>query len=168
VLDLTATATRPGSRTRTLGQVATDADGRFRYLPRAGSSRSVTIGYRAFHLETAPSATATVALRVRAGVMLSVRPRRVSPTGRIEFTGRLKGGPRRAGTQVVIYAVGTRSRDRIPVATIRANSKGRFRYRYRFRNGSPGVSYRFRATLHQQRSYPYATGSSRTVTVRIR
>jgi len=68
---------------------------------------------------------------------------------------------------VVIYALGGR-RARIPVTTVRANAKGRFRYRYRFSNSSPGVTYRFQATMHSQRSYPYATGNSRPATVRIR
>jgi hypothetical protein len=167
VLDLTATAARPGASIRALGQIATDRDGRFRFLPRSGSSRRLTIGYRAFHLDEAPSATATLGLQVRAGLTLSVRPRRVSSRGTIRFDGRLRGGPGRAGTQVVIDALGGR-RDRIPVATVRANAKGRFHYRYRFRNSAPGVTYRFQATMHAQRSYPYATGSSRTATVRIR
>ena len=46
--------------------------------------------------------------------------------------------------------------------------KGRFHYRYRFRNSTPGTIYRFRATLHSQANYPFATGSSPVVTVRIR
>ena len=167
VLDVSAVAARPGASTRSLGQVATDVAGRFRYLPRAGSSRKLTIGYRAFHLDTAPSATATLNLSVRAGVALNVRPRRVSSRGRIAFSGRLRGGPGRAGTQVVIYALGG-ARSRIPVATVRANAKGQFHYRYRFRNSAPGVTYRFRAVMHSQASYPYATGNSRDVTVRIR
>jgi hypothetical protein len=167
VLDISATASRPGSSTRSLGQVATDAAGSFRYLPRSGSSRKVTIGYRAFHLDTAASAIATLNVSVRAGVTLSVRPRRASSRGRITFSGRLRGGPGRAGTQVVIYALGG-ARSRIPVTTVRANAKGRFHYRYRFRNSAPGVTYRFQATMHSQSSYPYATGNSRPVTVRIR
>jgi hypothetical protein len=79
----------------------------------------------------------------------------------------LRGGPGREGTQVVIYALGG-PRERIPVATVRSNARGRFRYRYRFRNSSPGTTYRFVATMHAQRSYPYATGSSNLATVRIR
>jgi hypothetical protein len=83
-------------------------------------------------------------LSVGAGVTLSVTPRRVSSRGTIRFNGRLRGGPGRAGTQVVIYALGG-ARERIPVATVRASVEGKFRYRY-----------------------PYATGSSGTATVRIR
>jgi hypothetical protein len=167
VLDISATTGRPGSTVKPLGQVATDAKGRFRYLPRSGSSRKLTVGYRAFHLDDAASASTTMSLNVRAGVTLRVKPRRVSAHGRIQFTGRLRGGPGRAGTQVVIYALAG-PRDRIPVTTVRANKKGRFHFRYRFQNSSPGTTYRFRATLHSQRSYPYATGNSKPATVRIR
>jgi len=167
VLDIVSAAARPGASTRTIGQIATDANGRFRFLPRSGTSRKLTVRYRAFHLDDAPSAAATLTLSVRAGVTLSVTPRRVSSRGTIRFSGRLRGGPGRAGTQVVIYALGGR-RTRIPVTTVRANAMGRFRYRYRFSNSSPGVTYRFQATMHSQRSYPYATGNSRPATVRIR
>ena len=167
VLEIVATAARPGASTRAIGQIATDAHGRFRFLPSSGTSRKLTVQYRAFHLDDAPSAAATLTLSVRAGVTLSVTPRRVSSRGTIRFSGRLRGGPGRAGTQVVLYALGGR-RARIPVATVRANAKGRFHYRYRFSNSAPGVTYRFRATMHSQRSYPYATGNSRPATVRIR
>jgi hypothetical protein len=167
-LDIAATAARPGATTRALGQVATDADGAFRYLPRSGSSRHLVIGYRAFHLDEAPAALATVGLNVRAGVVLSVRPRRVSAHGRIKIDGRHRGGPGREGTQVVLYAVGARTRDRIPVTTVRANAKGQFHYRYRFRASAPGTVYRFQARLHSQANYPYASGDSLPVTVRIR
>jgi hypothetical protein len=168
VLTLTATAQRPSSSTRLLGQVTTNAQGGFRYPVPAGSSRRLNVDYRAFALDTAPSATASLVLSTRAGVTLHVRPRRVAQRGRIEFIGSLRGGLGRAGTQVVIYALGSRSRDRIPVATVRANTRGRFRFRYRFSHSASGTTYRFRATMHSQRGYPYATGHSRTVTVRIR
>jgi hypothetical protein len=166
-LDVSATTGRPGSRARVIGQVVTDGDGTFTYTPKAGSSRRISASYRAYTLDAAASAVSDVVLQARAGVRLSVSPKRVGPRGVIRFRGRLLGGPGRAGTQVVLYALGG-ARSRIPVATVRADSRGRFRYRYRFTNSSPGATYRFRATMHSQRSYPYATGSSRAVTVRIR
>ena len=166
-LDVSATTGRPGSRARIIGQVVTDGNGAFTFTPKAGSSRRITVSYRAYTLDAAASAVSDVVLQARAGVRLAVSPKRVGARGSIRFRGRLLGGPGRAGTQVVIYALGG-SRSRIPVATVRADTRGRFRYRYRFTNSSPGATYRFRATMHSQRSYPYATGSSRRVTVRIR
>lgn len=166
-LDVSATTGRPGSRARVIGQVVTDGNGAFTYAPKAGSSRRITVSYRAYTLDAAASAVSDVVLQTRAGLVFSVSPRRPGPRGTIRFRGRLRGGPGRAGTQVVISALGG-ARSRIPVATVRADARGRFRYRYRFTNSSPGTTYRFRATMHAQRSYPYATGSSRAVTVRIR
>jgi hypothetical protein len=166
-LDVSATTGRPGSRARVIGQVVTDGNGAFSYTPKAASSRRISISYRAYTLDAAASAVSDVVLQTRAGLAVSVSPRRVGARGTIRFRGRLRGGPGRAGTQVVIYALGG-ARSRIPVATVRADARGRFGYRYRFSNSSPGATYRFRAILHSQRSYPYATGSSRAVTVRIR
>jgi hypothetical protein len=162
-LDVAATTGRPGSRARVMGQVVTASDGAFTYTPRAGSSRRISVNYRAYTPDPSASAISEVMMQTRAGLSFSVAPKRVSSRGTIRF----RGGPGRGGTQVVIYALGGR-RARIPVATVRADSTGRFRYRYRFQNSSPGTTYRFRATMHSQRGYPYATGSSRPVTVRIR
>jgi hypothetical protein len=168
VLEVNATTDRPAGATRSLGQVITAADGTYHVLPRAGSSRAISVSYRAFGLDASATTSAKLKLQVRAGVSLSVSPRRVSARGTIRFAGRLQSVPGREGTQVVIYAVGSRSRDRIPVTTVRANAAGKFRYRYRFRNSTSGTMYRFRATLHSQANYPFATGSSPVVTVRIR
>jgi hypothetical protein len=51
---------------------------------------------------------------------------------------------------------------------VRSDAQGRFHYRYRFQTTTRGVTYRFEARMHAQRDYPYATASSRSVTVRIR
>jgi hypothetical protein len=75
-----------------------------------------------------------------------------------------------AGVQVVLVvleAVGRSGRQRVPVATLRADSRGRFRFRYRFLRSFAPFTYRFRARVIPQASYPYAGGSSRAVTVRI-
>src|SRR6201999_3501636 len=121
----------------------TDSAGRFRYLPRAGTSRQMIVSYRAFALDASPSVRATLSVQVRAGVTLNVTPRRVSPHGSIRFSGRLRGPQGRTGTQVVIYAIGERGRDRIPVAEVRVGANGRFHYHYRFTNSASGITYRF-------------------------
>ena len=153
-------------RPASIGQIATERGP----LPVPAEIRDIEEAhgqYRAFHLDDAPSAAATLTLSVRAGVTLSVTPRRVSSRGPFGSVGGCAAGPgaparRWSSTRWVGGGA------RIPVATVRANAKGRFRYRYRFSNSSPGVTYRFQATMHSQRSYPYATGNSRPATVRIR
>jgi len=96
-----------------------------------------------------------------------VRPHRVRNGGSVTFKGRLIGGPGRAETPVVLEAVGRNARKRVPVATLRTAPRGRFRFRYRFLRSFAPFTYRFRARLIPQASYPYAGGSSRVVIVRI-
>jgi hypothetical protein len=156
-----------GARWRDAGRVTTDSQGRFRYVATAGPSRTLRFTYRAFSLDPEPAAVADIDLRVRAGLTLSVRPRRVGPRGRISFRGRLLGGPGQAGDQVTLYAVAGRGRDRVPVAVVRTDRRGRFRFAYRFRRTIAPFTYRFRAKLPTQAGYPYAGAWSRTVTVKI-
>jgi hypothetical protein len=166
-IDVMATNLRPGAKTRREAEVVTRADGRFRYVPSRGPSRRLRLRYHAFTLDPAPSATAEVKMNVRAGIRLDVRPRRTTSRGTIHFAGRLAGGPGRAGVQVALYAVGRRGRARVPVEVLNTDRTGRFRFSYRFARTFAPFTYRFRARLNSQASYPYAAGSSRIVTVRI-
>jgi hypothetical protein len=156
-----------GARWRDAGSVTTDAQGRFRYVAGAGPSRSLRLTYHAFSLDPEPAATAGVDLRVRAGLAFSVRPRRVTSRGLITFRGGLLGGPGRAGNQVALYAVARRGRDRVPVAVVRTDRRGRFRFAYRFRRTFAPFTYRFRAKLPTQPGYPYVGTWSPTMTVRV-
>ena len=166
VLDLTAQAARPASATRAIGTVVTDRDGRFKVQAPRGSSRTVRIGYRAYTLDDAPAATATLNLNVKAALSLTVTPKRVRNGSVATFRGRLRGGPGQFGTQVTIYALG--GRRAIPVETVPADRRGRYRYRYRFRTIAGSTRFSFRAVVKAQPNYPYARGASSTVSVRAR
>jgi hypothetical protein len=166
-IEVMASNARPGARTRREGVIETRDDGRFRYVPLRGPSRRLQLRYHAFTLDPEPSASATMKFSVRAGVRLNVRPRRASSRGTVRFHGRLAGGPGRAGVQVTLYAVARRGRNRVPVAVLRTDDAGRFRFRYRFVRTFAPFTYRFQAHLERQRDYPYASSSSRKVTVRI-
>jgi hypothetical protein len=156
-----------GARWRDAGSVVTGADGRFRYVARPGPSRTLRFTYYAFSLDPDPAATAEMDLRVRAGLSFSVSPRQVGTHGRISFRGHLLGGPGRAGNQVTLYAVARRGRDRVPVAVLRTDRRGRFRFSYHFRRTFAPFTYRFRAKLPTQVGYPYAGVWSRIVAVRV-
>ena len=52
--------------------------------------------------------------------------------------------------------------------TIRSDDAGQWSVRYRFRRTSGVQRYRFRARLPAEGSYPFVTGVSRVVTVRVR
>jgi hypothetical protein len=165
-VEVTSTDRRLGARGRTLPPLITDAQGRFTFAPSAGASRIFEFAYRAFTLED-PVARSAVRLNVRAGVRLRLHPHRVTTRGRIVFEGRLLGGPGRRGTQVGLFAVARRGRDQVPVATLQADRRGRFRFSYRFRRTFAPFTYYFQAIVQRQNGYPYATGRSKRVSVRI-
>lgn len=166
-IDVLSRIRRPGSRFRLSGAVLTDASGEFAYRVPAGPSRIVRLAYRAFLQDVDYTVTTELRFGVRAGVSFRVAPRRVRNGGRVRFRGELQGGPGRRGTSVQIYAVGGRSRRDIPVETVRADRRGRFHYRYRFRSTFRPTRYAFLARVIRQGAYPYASGSSPAVAVRV-
>jgi hypothetical protein len=146
----------------------TGADGAwFVVLPRGVSSRDVTFRYRSHVNDTIASASASVRLRVRAGVHLAIRPRRARTGQAIRFSGRLLGGPLpRGGKQVVLMARASRGAW-VRFNVVRTDGRGRFRSVYRFRQ--PGAAlYRFRALSLSEAAYPYLAGGSNVVSVRKR
>jgi hypothetical protein len=146
----------------------TGADGAwFVVLPRGVSSRDVTFRYRSHANDTIASATASVRLRVRAGVHLAIHPRRARTGQSIRFDGRLLGGPMpRGGKQVVLMARASRGAW-VRFNVVRTDGRGRFRSVYRFRQ--PGAAlYRFRALSLSEAAYPYLAGGSNVVKVRKR
>jgi hypothetical protein len=71
----------------------------------------------------------------------------------------------RPGKLVVLQAF-DRGRWR-PLATARSRKRGRFSRTYRFTRTSRPRTFRFRARLPREAAYPYATGNSRVVRVRV-
>jgi hypothetical protein len=158
---------RLGERERDAATVKTRADGRYRWRTTRGPSRFIRIGYRAYKSDASEAASAEVKLGVRPKIAFRVTPRNVKNRGSITFRGRLLGGPGKGGAQLTIEAVGRDVRSRVPVTTLRTDARGRFRFSYRFLRSFAPFTYRFRARLMRQASYPYAGGASRIVTVRI-
>ena len=119
-----------------------------------GPSRRLQVEYRATSLDPYPAATTEVRLNVRAGVRLSVSPRKTTSRGTIRFAGRLAGGPGRNGVQVALYAVGRTARQRVPVEVLTTGQQGRFRFRYRFVRTFAPFTYRFQAAFPDNRDIP--------------
>jgi hypothetical protein len=166
-LDVSFRVNRPESGWKSHGLVTSDAAGAWVVQVPAGSSREIKVGYRAFSIDEAPSAEIVASVDVRARVLLSVKPRRISRKGRIAFAGRLAGGPGQRGTQVALYAVPRRGRARVPVAVLHADSRGHFHYGYRFTRTLGPTTYWFQAVVERQRGYPYAGWRSPRVPVRV-
>jgi hypothetical protein len=168
IVEVWSKPTRVGSVARLAATVVTDARGRFTYGPARGTARTLAFGYRAFTLDDGFAATADVTLNVRAGVQLRVGPGHVRNGRRVVFTGRLLGGPGRRDVSVVLYALASGPRSRIPVESLRTDAAGRFRYAYRFRSVTGVSHFRFVASVSRQSGYPYATGKSNVVRVTVR
>jgi hypothetical protein len=166
-IDVIATDRRRGAREHKVASVTTDALGRFDYSTHRGASRTLRFAFKAFALDEAPVAVADLELNVRAGVTLRVRPHKVTPRGRIVLTGRLLGGPGRRDTQIGLFAVARRGRDRVPVTTVVADLRGRFPSAYRFQRTFAPFTYYFRTIVRRQNGYPYATGRSARAKVEI-
>lgn len=147
--------------------VSTGPDGGFVYRAPRGPSRRILITYTPFAIDLQPAVVKLVRLKTRAGLRMKANRRSVRRGGRIEFTGRLKGGfgPRR-GVLVVLEGFqrdfGWRS-----FKTVRARH-GHFKGVYRPQRAAAGTTLRFRATVREQQGYPWAIGRSRSVRVRIR
>jgi hypothetical protein len=151
---------RGGPRTRSDGSW-------YLVLPRRVSSRDLSFRYRSHLNDTVPTATATVRLRVRAGLRLSIHPRVARRGDVIRFDGRLLGGPLpRGGKQVVLMAHASGGAW-VRFNVVRSGRRGRFRATYRFQQ--PGVArYRFRALSLAEAAYPYPAGGSNVVVVHKR
>jgi hypothetical protein len=147
------------------GGPRTESDGRWRLvLPRNVSSRDVTFRYRSHVNDTVSAATATVHLRVRAGLRLEIHPRHARRGQAIRFAGRLLGGPLpRGGKQIVLMARASHG-GWVRFNVVRSDHAGRFHTTYRFQQ--PGTTtYRFRALSLAEAAYPYAAGGSNVVRV---
>jgi hypothetical protein len=146
----------------------TRPDGRFSVrLPAGVSSRTLCFAYRQAGGASAPVATHTLTLNVRAGILLRVVPRTASVGRSIFFHGRLRGGPVPPdGKQLVLEARSPGSQW-LEFRVIRTNAHGRFNASYTFRFPGP-ARYQFRAVSEPESDYPFAAGSSNVVAVRER
>ena len=130
-----------------------------------GPSRRLLVEYRAHAGDAQPVSTAVVRLGVRAGLTLRIRPRRVSGGGAIRMRGRLLAAPAPGLGKVVTLQARERGRWR-DFKSARTRAGGRFSARYRFSRGARGT-FPIRAVARAEAAYPYATGRSRTVRVRV-
>ncbi len=109
-----------------------------------------------------------VALRVRAGTTL--RPSRHNAINGeyVTFRGHLKGGWIPASGVLVELQVYSRGQWRTFAQPRAAAGTGRWSYRYRFETVRGRATFRFRARVRRQPDYPFTTGASRPVRVKVR
>ena len=158
----------PGGPVQQLGVARTDAKGVFTYLvPGHAPSRTIVVDYRSHLGDPDPVASAELGLKVQAGVRLRVKRRHVRNHQAVTFQGRLLGGPVPATGKLIDMQVKIGRRWKT-FDTVRARgSNGTFRYRYRFTRTYERITYRFRALARVESGYPYTTGASGVVKVRV-
>jgi hypothetical protein len=156
---------RSGAEWALAPDVMTGADGHALVTLEPGPSRQLLVEYRAHAGDERPAASAVVRLRVRAGVTLRVRPRRVSPGDAIRMSGRLRAAPPPGLGKLVTLQARERGHWRDFEST-RTRRGGSFSARYRFSSGARGT-YPIRAVARADAAYPYATGRSAKVRVHV-
>jgi hypothetical protein len=160
-----AEARRQGAPERLVATLKTTRRGGFAYRAPRGVSR--TLRFRYGGTATVRSATRQVELLVRA--CSTIRPNRRSFVNgeRMELRGRLRGRDIPPEGKLIELQVLLRGKWRT-FATTRADIRGFWRYDYRF-DGTRGLqTYRFRARVPREATYPYESGVSRVVKVRVR
>jgi hypothetical protein len=147
----------PGASMADASQVVTGSDGRFSYTAPAGPSRVVRFGYRSWSGDNSFADTTDVSLLVSAGVTIKASPGTVRNTHATVFTGRVLGRPVPARGVVIDLQVFFRKQWRT-FAAPRTNRAGAYRFRYRFMAGA--ATWKFRARVRRESSYPYELGYS--------
>jgi hypothetical protein len=114
------------------------------------------------------AANGYLTLRARAAGSLRPRPASVRVGRTVTLSGRLKG-VRRGGVPVVLQGKLLGARRFTTFADTTSSRRGTFRARYRFRAAaSRGRTFLFRARIRRAPGFPYETGATRTVRVRVR
>jgi hypothetical protein len=149
---------------RLIATVKTSRKGAFSFLVRKGPSRSIKVRY--LGTTQIRSATKNLNLSVRAKTsMRSNHHKRVNGES-VRLHGRIKTGRIPATGKGVELQVWLRGKWRTFDST-RAGRRGLWSYDYRF-DGTRGTQiYRFRAKVPRETGYPFATGRSGVVRVRV-
>jgi hypothetical protein len=152
-----------------VGTTVTDARGAYRLQVPSGPSRTLRVSYTAPSSE-GPSAVALVDVVVPAQINARARRTRVRNGKSVVFEGRVAGPIPQGGLLVSLEA---REPGRwVPVATtrrrVRTSPSGRFSLSYRFRRTFSPTTYRFRVVADEDSAFPYARGTSRSLTVHVR
>jgi hypothetical protein len=114
------------------------------------------------------AANGYLTLRTKAASTLTASTRRPRVGRTLTISGRLKGVSR-GGVPVVVQGRAKSARRYETFADTTTTSSGRFKVTYRFRSSaSRGRSFVFRARIRPAAKFPYETGYSSTVTVRVR
>jgi len=164
MLDITEDPAVQGARVAALAGVRTGPTGAWTLtLPKTIPSITLRIIYRSHVNDTVPVATATLTLRVHAGIALHITPHTTSVNHTIHFSGSLHGTPiPPGGKQLVLEA--SSGGEWIQFDTLATGAHGRYHASYRFKFPGP-VTYKFRVISPHEADFPFLAGSSNVVAV---
>lgn len=166
-IDLVTTNRRPGARAVLRKTATTSGDGTFGLTTRGNASRRLALGWKARLNDGVHAATDTLMLRTRAGASLRASSRTPRLGRRITLRGSLRAPAR--GVTVLLQGRRAGTGRYTTFADTTTRKRGRFAVGYRFRDpASRGQRFTFRAKLKPDKRYPFETGYSRRVHVRVR
>lgn len=155
-----------GSTMTPVGTIVTRDDGTFTYTAKAGTSRTIQFGYRAFKDAGQLAWTADVTLLVAGKATLGVDRATIRNGRSVKFSGRVATPVPGAGVPVVLQA--RTSRGWVTFKTTRARGNGRYAAAYRFTSTTSTRTYRFRAKVMGDSNYAYRAATTQVVRVRVR
>lgn len=156
----------PGVDFAPVATLRTSRRGTFSYLVPAGPSRILRFRYPGAPKIRAQ--TREVHVRVRRLSAIRAGDRTVVNGEAVTFTGRLRGGFLPSTGKLVELQYFDRGKWRTFRTFRAAPSSGRWSYAYRFDNTRGTRTYRFRLRIPKENGYPFSTGQSRPVAVRVR
>jgi hypothetical protein len=166
-LELWSRNKRPGAGAKLRKTVTTGADGTYALTTRGTASRRLSVGWKSHLNDPSAAAAAKLTLRTRAAASLHASTRRPLVGSRLTLRGRLKAPAR--GVTVILQGRRPGAKRFTTFADTTTGKRGRYRVAYRFQSaGSRGQRFTFRAKLKPSRRYPFETGYSRRVAVRVR
>jgi hypothetical protein len=143
----------------------TNAQGKFAYTTVASRSRTIRFGYRANLEDVDFSRTSDVGLGVIARLSLKPSKKTLRNGQTVRFTGTVAGAPKNV-RKVVELQVKQGKRWMTFRSTRLRN--GKFQDRYRFTRTRGVKTYVFRARVRAEAGFPFETGHSRQVKVKVR
>jgi hypothetical protein len=155
----------PTSAEQVITVLRADQRGRFSYFARADANKVFRLVYEGSAV-TLPSQQ-EVTVRVPASSTIETRPRLVANGHAVTFVGHVRSLPVPAGGKLVELQV-VLSGHWQTFRTVRSGPSGAWRVRYRFRRSCGSLLYRFRARLPAESGYPFESGHTRGVGVRVR
>jgi hypothetical protein len=144
--------------------VTTSADGSWRITVPPGPSRLLRVAYYSHLLDATPAAA--LAFREQVKATASIRaPRRVRVGQEFTFTGQLLGGYIPPGGEAVQLEIFFGRRWRT-IEVLHTNPRGVWSYSYAF-TVEGGAAYKFRAVPVPNGTYPFTSGTSRSLSVTV-